>query len=322
MSYNFSKIVGLKIELCPCPFCGGTAEWVEVPGEDFVMRCSKCHASTPEAQQTPEAAAADWNAYNVFDGNFTITSDTKIDRYLECGVKKVLFSDSSGYEEFPTVENGFLCRSAVIVTDKIILRIEPEKAHLLYDELSGYGSDYYKNSVAPDGTEIKFFRSKWRKRNLLSIEFNCGDTQISIASEAKEGRMIVCKKKRREQDETNRDWRYSVVGNITKTHTDEQGILRYGSSAFRGGTKVYLCGKYWDKEHRTIGAIGMNKYGCYAFSDVAPKLIENVRCQRTYKPSVIALMDNWEFSEWWWGKSAEDKAETQRFVDNWNNDSF
>ena len=322
MSYAFSKIVGLKMELCPCPFCGGTPEWVVIPGEDYIMRCSKCHASTPKARQVPEEAAADWNAHDIFDVNFTITSDTKIDRYFQYGVKKVLFSNSSDYECFPTMESGFLCRSAVIVTDKIILGIEPEKSHLLYDELSGYSSSYYKNSIVPEETEIKFFRSKWRKRNLLSLEFNCGDTQIVIASEAKKGCMIVYKNKFGQQEGVNRDWRYSVAGNITKTHIDEQGVLRYGSSSFRGGTKVYICGKYWSKGRRTIGVVGMNRFGRYVFSDVAPELIENVRCQRVYKPSVLAIMADWEFGERWWGKSAEDKTEAQRFVDSWNNSLF
>ena len=31
-------------------------------------------------------------------------------------------------------------------------------------------------------------------------------------------------------------WRYAVAGNIKKTRIDENGVLRYGTSAFKGNT--------------------------------------------------------------------------------------
>lgn len=55
-----------------------------------------------------------------------------------------------------------------------------------------------------------------------------------------------------QQTQPAQEWRYGVAGNITKTHLDDQGILRYGSSAFCGGAKVYLCGKYWTKGQNMI----------------------------------------------------------------------
>ena len=42
-------------------------------------------------------------------------------------------------------------------------------------------------------------------------------------------------------------WRYAVAGNIKKTRIDENGVLRYGTSAFKGNTKVYLSGRLWDE---------------------------------------------------------------------------
>ena len=42
-------------------------------------------------------------------------------------------------------------------------------------------------------------------------------------------------------------WRYAVAGNIKKTRIDENGILRYGTSAFQGNTKVYISGRLWDE---------------------------------------------------------------------------
>ena len=93
-----------------------------------------------------------------------------------------------------------------------------------------------------------------------------------------------------QQTQPAQEWRYGVAGNITKTHLDDQGILRYGSSAFCGGAKVYLCGKYWTKGQNTIGVIGLNRYKRVVFDDVPPELIENIRCTKVYKPSVLKLM--------------------------------
>ena len=114
------------------------------------------------------------------------------------------------------------------------------------------------------------------------------------------------------------EWRYGVAGNITKTHFDEQGILRYGSRAFCGGAKVYLSGKYWTKGQSTIGAIGLNRYKRVVYEDVPTELIENVRCTKVYKPSALNLMNHWEFSDCWWDNSAASKKDTMRFVELWN----
>lgn len=121
-----------------------------------------------------------------------------------------------------------------------------------------------------------------------------------------------------QQAQPAQEWRYGVVGNITKTHLDDQGVLRYGSSAFCGGTKVYLCGKYWTKGQSTIGVIGLNRYKRVVFDDVPLELIENIRCTKVYKPSVLKLMDNWEFRDCWWDNRPASRKDTKRFVEMWN----
>lgn len=121
------------------------------------------------------------------------------------------------------------------------------------------------------------------------------------------------------QTKSNPRWRYCVIGNITKNHYDEQEILRYGTKAFRGGTKVYLCGKYWDKKQNVISVIGLNRYKCFVVEDVSTDLIENVRCSRAYKPAVLKLMENFEFCDFWWDESTRAKEETIEFVKAWNN---
>lgn len=191
MSHVIKKIRGVSIELQPCPFCGNQPEWVEVPGDDFVMRCSSCHASTKKARWTPEEAAIDWNSKEIEDDHFTITEDTKIDEYLKSGINKVLFSEYSNVELFPSIDGGFLCSSAVIITDKMLIRIEPEKAHLLYDEICGYGHNYYTKPMTGESVEISFTKSKWRKDRLLAVSFCSEDRTITISAYAKYNCMIV-----------------------------------------------------------------------------------------------------------------------------------
>ena len=119
--------------------------------------------------------------------------------------------------------------------------------------------------------------------------------------------------------ENNRAWKCCVVGNIVKTRIDENGILRYGTSAFTGGTKVYLCGKYWDERAKTITVIGLNRFKKFSVSDIPPNAIENVRCQRVYKPKVIEIMDDFEFWDYWWGNTKKEKKSAELFVEKWNN---
>lgn len=113
-------------------------------------------------------------------------------------------------------------------------------------------------------------------------------------------------------------WKFCAVGNIKKTHYDGQGILRYGTQAYSGGTKVYLCGKFWDADSATISVIGLNRFKRYAVNDVPVKLIENVRCKRVYRPAVLELMNDWEFADCWWGDTEEDRASVKCFVEKWN----
>lgn len=114
------------------------------------------------------------------------------------------------------------------------------------------------------------------------------------------------------------EWKYCVVGNITKSHIDEKGILRYGTPAFTGGTRVYLCGKHWDPSGETIEVIGITRGGRkHRAIATNPAYIENVRCARVYHPAVLELMNDWEMRDVWWGNSETDKMETEVFVYNW-----
>ena len=115
----------------------------------------------------------------------------------------------------------------------------------------------------------------------------------------------------------NKNWRFCVSGNVVKTHNDENGILRYGTKAFAGGTKIYLAGKYWDESRTDIGVIGQNRFGRYVVEGVPLELIENIRFQRVYKPVVLEIMDYLEVMDgWeWWKRTAEDRREAIAFAE-------
>lgn len=121
------------------------------------------------------------------------------------------------------------------------------------------------------------------------------------------------------EKENGKEWRFSVVGNIVKTHTDNEGNTYYGTKAFKGGTKVYLDGKYFPSDDTQISVIGLNRYGRYAIETIPVELIENVRFQVIYKMPVMEIMeyeegiDGWK----WWGRTANDKREAKEFVKNW-----
>lgn len=118
------------------------------------------------------------------------------------------------------------------------------------------------------------------------------------------------------------NWRYAVVGNIKPCHIDDEGNLRYGSSAFTGGTKVYLCGKYWSrKDDNKIAVIGLTRSKKWQVPIISADLIENVRLQKVFKPSVLELMNHWEFSDCWWGDTLSEKEDAQRFIRYWNGET-
>ena len=115
----------------------------------------------------------------------------------------------------------------------------------------------------------------------------------------------------------NNNWRYCVVGNIVRTRIDKDGIFRYGTSAFTGNTKVYLSRNFFEYPRKEIMVIGLNREKRYQATDVSPDCIENIRCAKTYKPSVLNLMSDWEYSNCWWGNTPEDKRSSEDFARQW-----
>ena len=118
-------------------------------------------------------------------------------------------------------------------------------------------------------------------------------------------------------------WKYAVAGNIKKSHIDENGILRYGTSAFKGNTKVYLCGRLLDERllnenRKEISVLGLCRGRRYYVDSVPIDLIENVRLTRVYKPTGLKIMSDWEFADGWWGNTQEECDEALAFVKRWN----
>ena len=195
MLYAIKKIPGINIEFRPCPFCGNSPEWVLEQGNEFIMRCSSCHASTRVAYWTPEEAAAEWNANEIDDDHFDIMEDVKIDEYLKHGIKDVLFSEDSDIgpftELFPMTDDGFLCRSAVIVKDDMMIEIQSGHGCLRYQDSYSYSNAYYTRTIAEKGKEICFKESNWREDDLLSVSFGCEGKTITISASAEYNCLIV-----------------------------------------------------------------------------------------------------------------------------------
>ena len=118
-------------------------------------------------------------------------------------------------------------------------------------------------------------------------------------------------------------WRYAVAANIKKSHIDENGVVRYGTLAFKGNTKVYLSGRLLDerlpnKNRKGITVLGLCRGRRYYVDYVPIELIENVRLTRVYKPKVLDIMSNWEFADCWWGNTQEERSDASAFVKRWN----
>ena len=117
-------------------------------------------------------------------------------------------------------------------------------------------------------------------------------------------------------DKDIKNWRFCVSGNITKSHTVQEGILRYGTKAFTGGTKVYLNGKNFGNDRENIEVIGRNRFGRFVVDFIPIEYIENIRSQRVYKPVVLEMIFYLEAVEGdqWWGRTANDRKESELFV--------
>ena len=119
--------------------------------------------------------------------------------------------------------------------------------------------------------------------------------------------------------EEKKAWRYCVVGNIIRERIDEDGVLRYGTPAFKGGTRVYIEGKNYDYDYvgNGITVLGLNRHRRYEYVFVPKDQIENVRFTKTYKPKIIERMHEDEGHDGWWGDSDEDGQDAKRFADDW-----
>ncbi len=116
-----------------------------------------------------------------------------------------------------------------------------------------------------------------------------------------------------------KEWKYCVVGNIVRERIDENGILRHGTVAFKGGARVYIEGKNYDYDYVRSGitVLGLNRYRRYAYEFIPKDQIENVRFTRTFKPTVMDKMYPYEGHDGWWGNSEEDGENAKQFAFNW-----
>ena len=110
-------------------------------------------------------------------------------------------------------------------------------------------------------------------------------------------------------------WRYCVAGNIINERVDEDGIARNGTVVFPPGRKVYLSKRLW-RPPDEVTVMGLNRFKSkYVLERVPLVHIENIRCQKVFKPRVTELMcDDIEHHDMWWGSTGEDYLDAQMFV--------
>ena len=174
----------------PCPYCGGVPELLQIEGEDFIMRCSKCHASTREARMGHEEAMADWNDGDIADDHYSITMDEKIDLYLSKKITGIWLTEYSPWDPFPVNGKERLFSDAIIITEEKTLLIEDAHGLLEYEEIREI--DPFENDpdavrmipLANPEEQIQFIQSKWNNDCLLSIAFQCGGRQVVICADA------------------------------------------------------------------------------------------------------------------------------------------
>ena len=118
----------------------------------------------------------------------------------------------------------------------------------------------------------------------------------------------------------NNNWRFCVVGNVTKQHKGEDGKTYYGTKAFKGGTKIYIYRTYRYEGKKDIAVIALNRFGRFIFESVPVDLIENVRVKTVFEPKVLELMEADEVCEGmeWLGRTKADKRRAEQFVEMWN----
>lgn len=117
--------------------------------------------------------------------------------------------------------------------------------------------------------------------------------------------------------ENDQNWRFCIVGNVVQQHTDENGQVLYGTKAFTGGTKLYIDDRAWNLDRGSVSVIGLNRFGHYAVEWIPVELIENLRIQRVFKPTVLEIMNYLEKADGWlWrGRTAEDRRALVAFAE-------
>ena len=191
MRYAFREYEDWAGELCPCPFCGAAPEWVETAGNDFVMRCTACHASTKSISPGPEEAAQAWNAGEVEADNYDIAMDKPMEEYLAGGVTNV-FLEEWFDEGFPQTKEGILCGDCVVTTPEgRAFAVEAAGEELLYDEVFEYTPDGSEKPLAREGERLRFLKSEGEGANLTALVFEQGEHVLTLRAAKEQSGLFV-----------------------------------------------------------------------------------------------------------------------------------
>ena len=101
-----------------------------------------------------------------------------------------------------------------------------------------------------------------------------------------------------EQNELNPRW--CLVGNIVEDHEyGEEHEIKHGTKQFSPGAKVYMAPPAWGDGYEKIIVIGKPRNSKrYIEVIMRSEYIENLRMQVVYKPQILRMMNDSDYS-WW-----------------------
>lgn len=119
-----------------------------------------------------------------------------------------------------------------------------------------------------------------------------------------------------EKEIQRNEWVFGVVGNVAKSHKDENGNVYYGTKAFKPGTKVYILPEPCEEKIVWTVVIGLNRFGRYVVESVPLNLIIDIKTQRIYNPKVIDFIRYLKVVEGfqWCERTVDDKKRAKLYA--------
>lgn len=173
---NFDSLLPQK----SCPKCHGKAEFICTFGDDYLVRCSKCHLCIQQAQMCPESAVEEWNLEHFSPTPHHIAADIKIEDHLSQSIKGISLIGLSK-EEIISPEKD----DSIFYLDSFSIELENETLSFeIVDDVLNY--NFADNT--PTTTLVKFHFSKAlynENGHLTGIKLSANDSVLRFSVDSK-----------------------------------------------------------------------------------------------------------------------------------------